>query len=206
MESNVFKLSNAGGMSSRTRYWSMLAGNTTWVPFTPSGSFESIATVTVGAGGSATIDFTSIASTYQHLQIRVIARDTYAASDTDFSLMRFNSDSSSNYARHYLYGNGSSAAAGGASSVTSSYAALSAHGNSLASTFAGSVIDILDYASTSKYKTIRVLGGVDFNGSGQVHLASSLWQSTNAITSISIFPNPSSNFAQYSVAALYGVK
>jgi hypothetical protein len=32
------------------------------------GDFESIATVTVGSGGSAVISFTSIPSTYAHLQ------------------------------------------------------------------------------------------------------------------------------------------
>ena len=39
-------------------------------------SYESIATVTVGAGGSSSISFTSIPSTYKHLQIRAITRDT----------------------------------------------------------------------------------------------------------------------------------
>ena len=33
-------------------------------------SYESIATTTVGAGGSSSISFTSIPSTYTHLQVR----------------------------------------------------------------------------------------------------------------------------------------
>jgi hypothetical protein len=37
-------------------------------------SYESIATVTVGGGGAATVAFTSIPATYTHLQIRGIGR------------------------------------------------------------------------------------------------------------------------------------
>ena len=40
--------------------------------FAAGGDFESIATVTVGGGGAASIEFTSIPGTYQHLQIRGI--------------------------------------------------------------------------------------------------------------------------------------
>ena len=38
------------------------------------GDYQSIATVTVGGAGSTSIDFTSIAGTYSHLQIRCLAR------------------------------------------------------------------------------------------------------------------------------------
>ena len=109
MESNVFKLSNAGGMTSRTRYWSMLAGNTTWVPYTPTGSYESITTVTVGAGGSSTISFSSIPSTYQHLQVRFNGSITTSGGAMG---IYFNSDSTStNYYQHVVYGSGAGAAA-----------------------------------------------------------------------------------------------
>ena len=200
MESNVFKLSNAGGMSSRTRYWSMLAGNTTWVPFTPSGSFESIATVTVGAGGSSTISFSSIPSTYQHLQVRFNGSITTSGGAMG---IYFNSDSTStNYYQHTLYGNGSSAAANAGNNY--------AYGPQLDSTYSGGsagIIDILDYASVNKVKVVRNISGYDANGSGYVMLRSGMWigSSATAITGITLVP-PAGNFAQYSVAALYGVK
>ena len=44
------------------------------------GSYESIATVTVGSGGSSYIEFTSIPGTYTHLQIRGILRNTGSSS------------------------------------------------------------------------------------------------------------------------------
>ena len=204
MESNVFKLSNAGGMTSRTRYWSMLAGNTTWVPFTPTGSYESIATVTVGAGGSANITFSSIPSTYQHLQIRLIARSAKTSS-ADNLRIQFNSDTANNYASHELYGTGSSAAAYAETSTSSTYADYIASDYNSANIFGVGVIDVLDYVSTNKYKTIRVLSGYDANGSGGISFSSGLWQSTNAITSIKIYFG-ANNLQQYSTAALYGVK
>jgi hypothetical protein len=64
----VYKLS-ASSVTGRTNYGSMLAGNPVFVDT----DFESIATVTVGGGGAATVEFTSIPGTYQHLQIRAIA-------------------------------------------------------------------------------------------------------------------------------------
>lgn len=68
--SYIYKMSNAGGMSTVTRYTDMLAGNSFWNPWSPSTDYDSIATTTVGAGGAASITFSSIPSTYQHLQIR----------------------------------------------------------------------------------------------------------------------------------------
>jgi hypothetical protein len=52
---------------------------------------------------------------------------------------------------------------------------------------------------------MRGLVGNDFNGSGEIQLSSSLWQNTNAITSIKIYGSDQ-NFGQYSQIALYGIK
>jgi hypothetical protein len=170
------------------------------------GDFESIATVTVGSGGAANIEFTSIPATFAHLQIRYVGRATTADTSSDLKA-QINSDTGSNYADHHLAGNGSSASAFGESSVTLPfvvYRGLGA-GTSGANVFGAGVIDILDYASTSKTKTVRALGGHDRNGAGVVVVNSLLWNSTSAITSIKLTPT-ADNFAQYSTAALYGVK
>ena len=74
-----------------------------------------------------------------------------------------------------------------------------------ASIFGSAIIDIFDYANTNKYKTMRSLYGSDLNGSGQVGIASSVWMNTNAINSIKLYFT-SSNLAQYSSFALFGVK
>ena len=80
-------------------------------------SYESIATVNP-TGGASTISFSSIPSTYTHLQIRGIARRASGTGLADISI-RLNSDTGSNYAMHDLQGNGSAAAAQGYASQTS---------------------------------------------------------------------------------------
>jgi hypothetical protein len=167
-------------------------------------SYESIATVTVGSGGQSSIDFTSIPSTYKHLQIRGIARSSAAVTASNCRL-RFNSDTGSNYAYHYLGGDGAAAYAGATSSTDRGYAGLTSGASASANIFGVLIIDVLDYANTNKNKTVRALSGVDLNGSGYVELDSSLWMNTTAVSSLSLFFN-SGNFAQYSSFALYGIK
>ena len=171
-------------------------------------SFESIATVTVGAGGSANVEFTSIPSTYTHLQVRAIVRSTYASSVTTGSgFIRFNSDTGSNYSWHVLRGNGAAATATAGTSATYGLAFSDIGGTSVTSFFGAGVLDILDYANTNKYKTVRVLSGADGNTTNDdyLYLASGSWRNTNAITTITILPS-TNNFAQYSHFALYGIK
>lgn len=169
------------------------------------GDFESIATVAVGAGGQSTISFTSIPSTYQHLQIRLIGR--VANADTaDNAWLRFNSDSASNYSWHYLEGDGSTASASGSANQTRILFGRVAAANATSGIFGVAVCDILDYKNTNKYKTTRSLTGVDRNGSGNVRLDSGNWRNTNAIDSIEISNGSATNFVQYTHAALYGIK
>jgi hypothetical protein len=164
-------------------------------------SYESIATVTVGSGGSASIDFTSIPSTYKHLQIRCLAQTSNGSNVAGF--IRFNGNTTiSNYSLHLVDGNGSSVSAYGASS---DYCQFSIPPSS-SSTFSATVIDILDYTDTNKYKTIRSLSGYDANGSGQVRYSSGgYYANTNAITSINLVA-AAGNMTQYSSFALYGIK
>jgi hypothetical protein len=161
-------------------------------------SYESIASAT-GTGSSGTILFSSIPSTYKHLQIRSLANDN---SGNQLS-MQFNSDTGSNYSYHRLQGAGVSAAATGAASQTEipfiGYAA------GTTSIYGVGIIDIHDYASTSKYKTSRSFIGYDINGGGLVLLGSGLWMSTSAISSISI-TSSGGNFTTASTFALYGIK
>jgi hypothetical protein len=168
-------------------------------------SYESISTVTVGSGGAATITFSSIPSTYKHLQIRWLARDNFASDASDLN-MRFNSDSGANYVWHQLVGDGSTAAAYASTSQTSMRAGFVAGSTAGANIFAATVLDLLDYANTSKNKTVRNLGGFDKNGSGSVGLQSGLWMSTAAITQIDLTPRVGTSFSQYSSFALYGIK
>ena len=172
------------------------------VGVTPStASYESIATVTVGSGGSSTIEFTSIPSTYTHLQMRFLSLDSRNLYDDSPIDMQFNSDTGSNYSRHSIVGDGTVYAQG-----ATSQSFIRLLGGTISSYFAGGVVDILDYTSTSKTKTVRCLAGSDKNGSGFVTLISGLWFATPAaITSIKLTPF-SAPFKQYTQFALYGIK
>ena len=158
-------------------------------------SYESIASAN-GTGSSGVITFSSIPSTYKHLQIRGIA----ISAGTDSYAMTVNSDTGSNYAWHRLVGNGTGASAAGFASVTS----MSISGGT--DTFPRAlIIDLIDYASTSKYKTERTFTGIDQNTAGNVHLFSGLWSSTSAINTITM-TLASGNFDTTSTFALYGIK
>lgn len=172
----------------------------------PIGVYESIASVTVGSGGSSSIDFTSISSTYTHLQIRGRARGSSAGTGTDNLTLRFNSDTGTNYASHLILSNGSSTVIDTQSTLTYLYLKeMVCRGGNLSNVFSDMVIDILDYGSTNKNKTIRAIGGHDRNGAGLMIFQSGLWSATPAaITSINI--TAENNFAQYSTFALYGIK
>ena len=160
-------------------------------------SYESIATVTVGSGGSANVEFTSIPSTYTHLQIRLFAS---ATSNTSGAIQINGNTTVTNYWTHTLLGNGSSASATAFNNTYVPYYTSSG------SNYSASIIDILDYTSTSKLKTLRVLGGYDANGSGNVFLQSLNFNSTSAVTSIKLLIDGSTNWNQYSQFALYGIK
>lgn len=168
-------------------------------------SFESIATVTVGAGGSSSISFSSIPSTFKHLQVRCLARSS-RSQNSGYAVFRFNSDTGTNYSQHSLQGDGASAAAAANSSVSFPTLLLFPAALRGASIFGAGVLDVLDYTNTNKNKTIRVLDGYDSNGAGLIELGSGAWYNTSAITSITITEYNGNNFVEYSQFALYGVK
>lgn len=176
-----------------------------WDGETFPGYFESIQTVVVPSGGSATVEFNNIPQNYTHLQIRASARSTYAGSGDGYKL-NFNGVSGTSYSYHLLIGSGSSVTA-----ATNTSAGFMITGDLPASTetaniFGSSYIDILDYTNTNKYKTIKALTGDNRNGSGSIRFTSGLFMSTNAITSISFSSFNAGNYAQYSQFALYGIR
>ena len=113
---------------------------------------------------------------------------------------------------HQLYSDGASASATGGVSGDGYNASLTGPiaSTTTANVHASFVIDILDYANTSKLKTIRSLSGADFNGSGFISLRSTVNKNIqSAITSLTFMtynPGGTNGFAQYSHFALYGTK
>jgi len=168
-------------------------------------SYESIATVTVGSGGSTTVEFTSIPATYKHLQIRCLIKAINVNTDTTNLNITINSGTQ-NVRSHAVRGNGSTVIAN--SNAGFYYTIFVPSNTGYTNIFNASVIDILDYADTNKNKTIRGIGGFDANGSGTISFASCLFNTTTAISSIKFETDGGAftGWAQYSQFALYGIR
>lgn len=175
------------------------AASNSITPITPS-SYESIATASPTSGNVVT--FSSIPSTYKHLQLRIV----YVSTASVVIRLQANSDTTlANYAIHQLGGDGTSASASG---QTSGYPQVvgSMAGIGTVATYPNvGIVDIADYASTTKNKTIRSFNGGDANGSGTVNLSSALWASTAAISTLDV-RSFGGTFATGSTVALYGIK
>jgi hypothetical protein len=182
-------------IKNKTKSGSLLAGNAYYVP----PSFESIATAT--PNGVSTITFSSIPDTYKHLQLRF----NVWSNDNSIVGMRFNSDTGSNYSFHFLRGGGSSSLAEGYANSTriDLHAGQTIYSNN--STMSVGVVDIPDYASSTKNKTSRTLWGKNNNGSGVILLGSGLWRNTAAITSITLYLDTGTYTSPASIS-LYGIK
>lgn len=168
------------------------------------GSYDSIATYN-GTGSSGVITFSSIPSTYKHLQLRCIMRNTGTGTAEQTTLITVNSDTTANYVTHRLTGNGSAAGAQTYSSGTAIAPYFNPENGNTAGIHGAMVIDILDYTNTSKRKSFRILGGIDYNGSGTSGLISGTWLGTNSITSITL-TSGSNNWTTSAQFALYGIK
>lgn len=160
---------------------------------------ELITTTTVGAGGAASIDFTSIPGTYTDLVLVVNAR---SASTDSVGFVRFNG-LTTNLSCRFLQGDGASTLS---STDGSNIYFTTNRSDTTSSTFANTSIYIPNYAG-SAVKTVSIDGTSESNGAGAIreHLIAGLWNSTAAITQVTLVTASGSNFAQYSTASLYGI-
>ena len=161
-------------------------------------TYTLIASSTVGSGGAANIEFTSIPATYTDLCIITSLRTNRSAvvDDTTFS---FNS-SSANFTAKYLVGDGTSASSG-----SNSYYLLTNGNTTTSSTFSNHSIYIPNYAGSNN-KSFSVDSVSENNATAAYALLTAgLWSQTAAITSIKMAPLYGTLFLQYSTAYLYGI-
>lgn len=195
-----------------------------WDQTTTQNDFQSIATVIVPSAGSATIDFTNIPQYYTHLHLRCLLQDNRATYGLDQLRVQVGSGGtldtgSTSYAWHYLRGDGSSTITVGYATSggdNASWQINGAVGTNVSSTSWGAIIiDIYDYTSTTKNKTMKAISGNDLNGSGpssvpgRVAIGSCVWLGSNAlqaINTIRLFPENATVFNQFSQVSLYGIK
>jgi hypothetical protein len=176
------------------------------------GSFDLLETQTLGSSTSS-VTFSSLssyASTYQHLQLRILTRTDRGGADSDPVILQFNSDTGSNYTRHglggYNFGGSSAVYSNAGTSQTSLFLAEAMPvSSSTANAFGAIVTDILDPFETTKNKTVRSLNGMNAAWSS-IELRSGAWLSTTAVSSIVIKPLVGSNLVTGSRFSLYGIK
>ena len=168
-------------------------------------TYEAIATVTVGSGGAADIQFTSIPATYTDLIVKLSARSTggFVSNAVDSAIIYFNTDTSSttNYSARTL-----SSGAGTPSSDTTKRGGLVNGSSTTASTFANAEYYVPNYAGSSN-KSVSIDSATENNSTAAyANLQAWLWSNTAAITAITLKLESGSNFVQYSTATLYGIK
>ena len=175
------------------------------------GSYESIASTTVGsATSSVTFTDSGAWTNYKHLQLRIaLAGNTTGGVYYQTQVGNGSVDTSNNYNGHFLwtYGGGTvdAGSQSGVFGISDRMMFFYDQGQSGSEPIV-TVIDYLDYGSTSKYKTVRSLAGRDRNGSGQIWFSSGLWRSTSAIDRIKVSVDGTNNMPANSIISLYGIK
>ena len=162
-----------------------------------------IQSVTVPSGGSSSIDFTSIPSTYTDLKLVVSARSAYS-SQYNFCALTVNG-SATGYSARYVSGNGASATSG--TGYTDKIRIDTDAASNTSNTFGSTEIYIPNYAGSNN-KSFSIDWVYESNSSTnmEMQLLAALWSNSSSITSIKYENLNSSSFVQYSTAYLYGIR
>ncbi len=162
-------------------------------------TYEAIATTTLGSA-NGTITFSSIPQTYTDLKLIFIPQ---YGSVADVGL-RFNGVSTNTYYRVYVQGAGSGAAQSGSNNGQSSIY-LSNYGIS-SGNYLMYTVDVFSYTVALPSRQILYSYMENKNGSGAVGDGAGMYDSSAAITSISLVGLPTATFGTGSIATLYGIK
>jgi hypothetical protein len=163
-------------------------------------TYENLATTTLGSETSS-ITFSSISAAYTDL--RLVFVGVRAAGTNSAPIVRFNSDSATNYSMTAVQGTGSSFIAYKENNATG---VPLVYFDALVSTTIPKLgtLDVFSYRS-SAFKTVMNVEASDRSGSGRVANAVGLWRSTSAITSLTITDGSARNFGVGTTATLYGI-
>jgi hypothetical protein len=157
----------------------------------PASTYVPLSSVTLSTAQSQ-VTFSNIPQTYTDLVLIVNAS---LASGAASLLMRYNSDSGTNYSGTRLIGNGSAA---------SSERTTSSNQNDIGyfnTSMCNSITSIQNYSNSTTYKTCLVRANTSEYVFGQVQM----WRNTAAVTSISITNSSAVNFNAGTTFNLYGV-
>ncbi len=160
--------------------------------------------VTVGAGGAANIDFTSIPNTYTDLVVVASARTNRTNAQEDSLCISFNG-STANFTVVSVYGEGSGSGQTSAFTTNGAIRFVAATDLSTTSAFGNSSLYIPNYAGSTN-KSFSIDAVTENNGTtAWAFLAAGLWSNSAAINRITLTPLVGTSIKQYSTAYLYGV-
>ncbi len=159
-------------------------------------TYTLINSTTVGSGGSSSVTFTSIPSTYTDLVIKMSTRQTTAAV---YGILEISiNGTSTNESYRMIEGNGSTASSNNGAFI---YVGAGVGASATTNTFSNFELYFPNYTS-SNYKSISIDGVGENNATtAYANLQAGLWSNSSPITSISL----ESNFVQYSTFYLYGI-
>jgi hypothetical protein len=163
----------------------------------PTPTYTPLATTTL-AGTPTSVTFSSIPATYRDL-VLVIRANT---ASTPEGYLRLNSDTGSNYSTVWMRGNGSAAASSTSSTTYFRYSGDIALGGGVSFANGMAIINIMDYSTTNKHKTILARANRSSNG---VVASAGRWASTSAVTSVTVLWEASTAFAVGDTVSLYGI-
>lgn len=162
--------------------------------------YELIATAN-GTGSSGVIDFQSIAQTYKHLQIRYTAKNSSTNANINVT---FNNVTTASYARHSLGTDGATVSNTNATSASNISLINAMALSTTANSYSGGIIEIPDYSSTVKNKTLKANYGVA-DASRVVYSTTGFLDSTTAVSRVTLTAS-AGNFTTASRFSLYGIK
>ena len=157
-------------------------------------TYEPIATATLTNATTLTVTFSSIPATYTDL-VAVIA-GTHTSALTGFSCDFNNVTTGATYSSTNLIGNGSAASSGRTTSADNFFFGL------LGTAQSNTIIQIMNYANTTTYKT--ALSRLNDAGN-TVRAYVGLWRNTSAINRID-FTMGSNYFGNGTTFTIYGIK
>jgi len=169
-------------------------------------TYTLISSVTVGSGGAANIEFTSIPATYTDLVLLLSLRSNRSANQSAVALQFNNSTTSYQYRR--LYASGTTVGSDTDNTGTSTLLGEMNAASNTANTFSNKFVYIPNYAGSNN-KSISTDNAIETNSAttNRVSFTANLWSNSSAITSIKLFDQDdgSALIVQYSTAYLYGI-
>ncbi len=152
------------------------------------------------SNAASTVTFSAIPTTANGKTIRdlVLITDITTALSNVGIRFRFNSDTGTNYSHLFMVGDGSSTY----SNATTGDSGISAW-RITGTTRKTIILNVFDFAQTSKHKSALIRAN---NPDTEVMAMSARWANTNAITSITILTNDTSNMSAGSTFSLFGIE